>query len=146
VIYPHIATEMFLIFQTDSIIIYENRHLIEEYLEFDYVGAPWGDRRIGNGGFSLRRKSKMLEIIDAREGEPDDIEDVFFCDQDVVPLKVPDFDSARRFSVETNFADNNIFFGCHAPWKALRGSRKWERMIAKYPDIYTVSQLQHWTE
>ena len=72
--YKMIPTETFLIFQTDSMILGKNKGLLELFLQYDYVGAPWdlnvvinSDKRycgkimIGNGGFSLRRKSKMME-------------------------------------------------------------------------------------
>ena len=55
-----IDAEHVLIFQTDSIMF---RSGIESYMPFDYIGAPWRDGRVGNGGFSLRKKSKMLNII-----------------------------------------------------------------------------------
>ena len=39
--YSYIPTETFLIFQTDSIIIQKHKNLINDFLEYDYVGAPW---------------------------------------------------------------------------------------------------------
>jgi hypothetical protein len=39
--YSYIPSEMFLVFQTDSIILKENRDKIYEFMEYDYVGAPW---------------------------------------------------------------------------------------------------------
>ena len=39
--YEIIPTEMFLIFQTDSMICERDRHIIYEFMEYDYVGAPW---------------------------------------------------------------------------------------------------------
>ena len=72
-VYDFIETEHFLVFQTDSMIFKCNAHKIYDFLEYDYVGAPWLITNyvptricdfIGNGGCSLRRKSKMLEIVD----------------------------------------------------------------------------------
>jgi len=40
-IYDHIETDVFLVFQTDSIILKENSHMINNYLNYDYVGSPW---------------------------------------------------------------------------------------------------------
>ena len=40
-IYEHIETDIFLVFQTDSIMLKKNAHLIYEYLQYDYVGSPW---------------------------------------------------------------------------------------------------------
>ena len=73
VIYDHILSDIFLVFQTDSMILKENKNIINEFLNYDYVGAPWlitnylptkNCSFIGNGGFSLRKKSKMLEIVE----------------------------------------------------------------------------------
>lgn len=58
--------EKILIYQEDSCIFKEN---IEDFLEWDYIGAPWplnqndNSKGVGNGGFSLRTKKCMLEVI-----------------------------------------------------------------------------------
>ena len=64
--YDNIPTETFLIFQSDSMIFSKNKHYIYRFLQYDYVGAPWPhlNNQIGNGGFSLRKKSKMIEILE----------------------------------------------------------------------------------
>jgi len=56
-----------LIFQVDTILL-DGERLDREYAgnRYDYVGAPWrraylGMSRVGNGGLSLRRVSKMVE-------------------------------------------------------------------------------------
>lgn len=114
--YDNIDTEIFLIFQTDSMICRENKTLINEYIGYDYVGAPWSHRNmVGNGGLSLRRKSKMLEILQNCPIGIDMNEDVFFsygC-KDHIPYK-PLIDEAKRFSVESMFIDNP--FGHHKSW------------------------------
>ena len=60
--------EKLLIHQEDSFLFHSRG--IETFIEYDYVGAPWQDGQddnsygVGNGGFSLRSKSIMLEVID----------------------------------------------------------------------------------
>lgn len=60
--------EKILIYQEDSFLFHSRG--IETFLEYDYVGAPWKASQddnsygVGNGGFSLRSKSIMLEVID----------------------------------------------------------------------------------
>lgn len=60
--------EKLLIYQEDSFLFHSNKMMT--FLEYDYVGAPWKDKQddnsygVGNGGFSLRSKSIMLEVID----------------------------------------------------------------------------------
>jgi hypothetical protein len=51
-----------LIFQHDSKLL---RTGIEEFLEWDYVGAPWKfQEHGGNGGLSIRNPRTMIEIIE----------------------------------------------------------------------------------
>ena len=58
--------EKILIYQEDSIIFKNN---IKDFLSWDYIGAPFPKTEndtpnsVGNGGFSLRDKSLMLDII-----------------------------------------------------------------------------------
>jgi hypothetical protein len=67
-LYNNIPTETFLIFQTDSLINPKYKDIIYDFINYDYVGAPWsfnGD--VGNGGLSLRKKSKMIEILKTKK-------------------------------------------------------------------------------
>jgi len=113
--YENIPTEMFLVFQTDSIICSNFKEKIYDFMKYDYVGAPWSSsKEIGNGGLSLRRKSKMLEIIEncKYNHEP---EDAFFsrgCD--AVPCSKPSFEKGKEFSIEQVYSENS--FGVHKPW------------------------------
>ncbi len=116
--YDNIPTEVFLIFQTDSIICKDYKNLINNYIKYDYVGAPWRDRNIGNGGLSLRRKSKMLEIIDncKYDNRPEDVYFSLSCPD--IKRNIPSFNKAMKFSVETVYNDKS--FGVHKPWAHLK--------------------------
>lgn len=109
-----IPTEMFLVFQTDSMICPQNKDLLQKFMKYDYVGAPWphepGDP-VGNGGFSLRRKSKMLEIVE--KCPPRAInEDLFFANScPAVPISKPTPKEAEEFSIEGIMAPKS--FGIH---------------------------------
>ena len=60
--------EKLLIYQEDSFLFHSKG--IDAFMKYDYVGAPWlahqddNSYGVGNGGFSLRSKSAMLEVID----------------------------------------------------------------------------------
>jgi len=69
-IWRHVETPHVLVVQADGFVI--NPHMwTDEFLEFDYIGAPWPIRRrayvdpfgnhqrVGNGGFSLRSKALL---------------------------------------------------------------------------------------
>jgi hypothetical protein len=117
--YDIIPTETFLIFQADSMIFSRYKNLINYFLKYDYVGAPWSyeprnnGHNVGNGGLSLRKKSKMLEIMD-KEPDTNLPEDVFFSCTNEVELYKPSLEEAKHFSVENIFSKRT--FGCHQPW------------------------------
>lgn len=141
-IYDYIPTDIFLVFNTNSVIIKENKHLLNDYLEYDYVGAPWLDNVIGNGGFSLRKKSKMLEIIDACD--PNDQiaknDDEFFTRQNKVFLNQPSFEKAKQFSVETVFHESPLaIHNCYAD--NYMTAENLNFLITKYPVINQLKEL-----
>jgi hypothetical protein len=131
----HITTDFCLVYQSDGSII--NPSLWDNsFLNYDYIGAPWGlnapiPKRfkayrnysccVGNGGFSLRSK-KLLDIgstIPFFNGN----EDLFLLLKNKQYLldngiKIPDCDFARKFSIEypidTNHTTENTF-GFHKP-------------------------------
>lgn len=137
-LYKCISTDILLKFETDSLILEKNREIINQFLRYDYVGAPWGNGMVGNGGLSLRRKSKMIEICEAVDPSMIPHEDNYFSYQTVVPLKKPSFEEAQAFSVETIFHERS--FGIHAPWKYL-GAHEMEFLITRYPEIQTLIEL-----
>lgn len=58
----NIQYDKILMFHPDSGIL---RKGIEEFLEWDYIGAPWIDNELGgNGGLSIRSKEMTLRLID----------------------------------------------------------------------------------
>jgi hypothetical protein len=113
--------ERVLIFQGDSAIL---RNGIEEFMEYDYVGAPCynfvKDQTIQNGGFSLRNP-RVMEYICRLYGWKTDIqdmmvvgqyssasffaEDIFFCLRLIKHNagKLAPLDVSQRFSVESRF-------------------------------------------
>ena len=122
-IYDHITTETFLVFQTDTLISEKYKDLVYDFIEYDYVGAPWSfNNEVGNGGLSLRKKTKMLEILDKGPTVPDPSvnEDMFFAlPTNNVKMIKPDFNSALNFSIETVYNPKNKSFGIHKPWAYL---------------------------
>lgn len=106
-----------LIFQTDSVIF---RPGIEEFYEWDYVGAPWKFQDYGgNGGLSLRNPRVMYDICSKHAwGAHLGNEDVFFSNLLFKEgLKLAPRAVCSRFSVESIFTLHS--FGGHAYWKHL---------------------------
>ncbi|KPI41285.1 uncharacterized protein AB675_8161 [Cyphellophora attinorum] len=71
--------EWLLMYQTDSMMCGNHKGTLDEWLDYDWVGAPWylESRYGGNGGLSLRRVSSILEVLRhqqrANNSDPEDV-------------------------------------------------------------------------
>ncbi|CZT40630.1 uncharacterized protein RSE6_00267 [Rhynchosporium secalis] len=71
--------EWLLVFQTDSMLCANSRQSLNNWLDYDWVGAPWNPngRFGGNGGLSLRRVSKIIDVLRNQQRiqntEPEDV-------------------------------------------------------------------------
>lgn len=155
-VYDYIHTPYFLVFQTDSMILKKNKDLLQLFLSstndedaYDYVGAPWlitnyepTKRRnfIGNGGLSLRRTAKMLEIIEKQDwhilkDKPIEwLEDLFFTADPTI--KKPPYEVAKLFAVDEVFSE--FSFGCHRPWL----NSHYAEFVKLYPEVDELRLLQ----
>jgi len=135
--YEKIPTEIFLIFQTDSVICDENKHLLDDFMIYDYVGAPWKDA-VGNGGFSLRKKSKTLETISkCKRGNDKENEDIFFANP-CINIYKPSIEKAKLFSTESIYSPES--FGVHKPWAYLN-DEEMNHKIEKCRSLKTLWEL-----
>jgi hypothetical protein len=143
-----IKGEKILIYQEDSIIFKNN---INDFLDYDFVGAPFlkdsddTPNSVGNGGLSLRSKSKMIEVI-SRFSPTEYVynsstieymnnvnlqfppEDVYFskCMQENYIGIVANWDIAHYFSSESVFNENS--FGAHKFWTS---NNNWKTYMKK---------------
>jgi hypothetical protein len=63
--------EHILIFQSDSMLCANAARSVDDFFEFDFVGAPIR-KNLGkgyNGGLSLRKRSTILKILDQWDWE-----------------------------------------------------------------------------
>jgi hypothetical protein len=103
-----------LIFQHDSWLL---RKGIDEFMDWDYVGAPWNfQEEGGNGGLSLRTVSVMKKICESEKWDGTN-EDIWFSKHLPKYGKLAPRDICGSFSVESVYFENP--FGVHAPWKYL---------------------------
>jgi hypothetical protein len=140
-IYEMIPTETFLIFQLDTLISAKYKDYIYDFIEYDYVGAPWSEvedkKYVGNGGLSLRKKSVMLNIIknDVNNMRYAHLEDMFFS---YYVINKPTVKKAKLFSVETTFSERS--FGIHKCYNHLSNDKLCK--IAEYiPEIFELAEL-----
>lgn len=133
-----IDSENILIYQQDSFLFREG---IEEFYEYDYIGAPWLPKQtdnsvgVGNGGFSFRKKSKLIKCLETIKPSELELsedtqrymkntelvnppEDVYFSKTmlDFNIGKVADAETAKKFSEERVYSSNSL--GGHQYWLA----------------------------
>jgi hypothetical protein len=109
-----------LIFQHDSGLL---RTGIEEFLQYDFIGAPIKHISFPamNGGLSLRSTEAMIRCIKHTPYNPNihGNEDMYFCNLlSKLGGKLPTKEVAQKFSVETIFNLGSL--GYHAMNKYLR--------------------------
>ncbi|EJT73226.1 hypothetical protein GGTG_10073 [Gaeumannomyces tritici R3-111a-1] len=76
--------EHLLVFQTDSILCANSRKNLNDFLEYDWIGAPWNPegRFGGNGGLSIRRVSAMIQVLrEQKRVDGTEPEDVWLADR-----------------------------------------------------------------
>ena len=90
--------EKLLLYQEDTMIFHSE---IEQFLKYDWVGAPWPENQddnslgVGNGGLSLRSKSKMIECINIIKPEN---------------LKISDSTKSYMENTNSNFIPEDVYF------------------------------------
>lgn len=65
----------------------------DEFLQYDYIRAPWGDGVVGNGGFSLRSKRLLAALSTMRQ------ELLHACPEDVALCRTYRTQLERRFGM-----------------------------------------------
>lgn len=115
--------EKLLLFQMDTVFCSNSPYKITDFLQWDFVGAPWPDSwmnqtrgvRVGNGGFSLRSRSKTIQLLNTTTDRTITYEDLYFGTNiprvggRVAPLEV-----AKKFSSEGDFYVNSM--AIHKPF------------------------------
>ncbi|KAL9011496.1 MAG: hypothetical protein Q9173_003659 [Seirophora scorigena] len=101
--------EWLLVFQTDSILCANSDGNLDDWLDYDWVGAPWSpdSRYGGNGGLSLRRVSSIIQILRDQIRIPNsDPEDVWLTSR----LGHRPGAKVANGSVSLTFSGENIYY------------------------------------
>jgi hypothetical protein len=108
--------EKILVFQSDIILCGPK---IDEFIRYDYIGAPvrYRDRSdaiVFNGGLSLRSKSKLVQCLETFGPDFSKPEDVYYSETlPKVDAILPDYDTASRFCLESDYSYQGLPFGVH---------------------------------
>jgi hypothetical protein len=123
--WKYINAKKVLILQEDSLIF---RKGVEEYLKYDYIGAPWGDDHgkksslgFGNGGFSIRNVKLSYKLLHKDYKNKIKFksrinEDIYFSIgfSKFFNENLPTLEIAKEFSIEHLKSENPI--GGHQYW------------------------------
>jgi len=149
-LYKYFDTDYVLVIQADGYVL-NGKSWLPEFLEYDYVGAPWlysDGRNCGNGGFSLRSK-KLQEIvatdpfIEITSPEDEIIGRLYRHYLEQNGIKFPSDDLADRFSFElrTPMYDTFGFHGrFHKPFQKTVVIKR----TASMGDVIMVEPVLHY--
>ncbi|KAI9731109.1 MAG: hypothetical protein M1818_007967 [Claussenomyces sp. TS43310] len=122
--------EHLLVFQPDAIFCVNSEQSLNDYLEWDWIGAPWGPKIEfgGNGGLSLRKVSKILQVLEKRKRRPGDgaLEDLWLVNQ-IHALEnshLPNATISKHFSVESVWDDRPL--GYHIGYLGVHHEQIWD--------------------
>ncbi|KAL8971125.1 MAG: hypothetical protein Q9183_001203 [Haloplaca sp. 2 TL-2023] len=102
--------EWFLLFRSDTILCAQSNQTVNDWLEYDWVGAPWrlDDRFGGNGALSLRRVSAVKQVLrfQSRLNDSDPSDRWFSMRMGLLPnSKMAPASKEAEFSVENVWHD-----------------------------------------
>lgn len=112
--------EHLLVWQPDSIFCANAPRTLNDYLEWDWIGAPWSKTAAygGNGGLSLRKVSKIVEVLTNKTRKVGDgaLEDLWLTNNlhDLPDNHMPNAAISKTFSVESVWDDAPL--GYHVGW------------------------------
>jgi hypothetical protein len=107
-LYKYFDTTHVLVTQWDGFVL-DDKAWTDEFLQYDYIGAPWvyDERNVGNGGFSLRSKRLQTALaqdnwIDVCHPEDQSICIIYrYYLEQKYAIKFAPLEVAERFAFET---------------------------------------------
>lgn len=155
--------EKILTFHADSVLCSGSYFKIEDFLEYDYIGAPWRknggpeqyDGRVGNGGLSLRSKSFMIKLLtqypqnEVKHKKTRNLPEDYYLNRRIALLSgvhLPRYSIARFFSIENDYVlmdGHNIAAGIHRHY--IKKPKEFERLVKLCPEFnMTAPRIKYW--
>ena len=137
--------EWLLVFQSDSILCANSRQNLDDFLDYDWVGAPWNPsgRFGGNGGLSMRKVSSIIEVLrDQVRLEGSEPEDVWLTDRlgDRPGAKMANGSLSLTFSGEMNTGVSEAIA------KEGGGSDERNNILVGYNSTLEAAEAGEWVE
>lgn len=126
-----------LFFQSDSVLCSNASSNLTDFLEYDFIGAPWRVGGCCNGGLSIRNRNKIIELLERKRftwKRYQINEDGWFTKHlpsingSVAPISV-----AKRFSVETIYYPYP--FAIHKPLTNVLGKENLRKLCKQCPEL-----------
>ncbi|GGC36217.1 hypothetical protein GCM10011386_30440 [Parapedobacter defluvii] len=143
-LYQYIDTPFALVIQWDGFVL-NPKGWRNQFLSYDYIGAPWNDKCVGNGGFSLRSRSLLKALSEDNTISQFHPEDFIICRVHRQHLEKQGFlfaddETALKFSIESRPWDGQ--FGFHqtdiskSDFLSLLDKEWYSLMIESYINIH----------
>jgi hypothetical protein len=144
--------EHILIFQTDSTFLPTSPHKLTDFLQWDFIGAPWWNREGLNGGFSLRTKSSAIAAIQGMTPEHrrmtlkgNMVEDQYFCKffKNHPRFRLAPIHEAQKFCLEGVYYEKPM--AVHQPWtfKNSVGLDQYYKLVRANPVFQQLLRLNN---
>jgi hypothetical protein len=133
--------EKVLYFQIDSVLCSNSTYKLTDFLEYDYIGAPWHKGGCCNGGISLRSRTKMLQLF---ENDHTRFR-LYITNEDVwlhrhlsrINGRIAPTDIAKTFSVESIYYPRP--FAVHKPDFEVLGPDNMKDLCNNCPEVKTIT-------
>ena len=133
--------EIVLLFQFDSVLCSNSSWTIMDFLDYDFIGAPWAEGGCCNGGLSIRNRTKILQMLESpwiSFYPRHENEDFWFTN--ILPSfngRVAPISLAKKFSVETIYQPQP--FGVHKPLLKYLGWENMTKLCQDCPEVRSIS-------
>ncbi|KAH7364703.1 hypothetical protein BKA65DRAFT_473014 [Rhexocercosporidium sp. MPI-PUGE-AT-0058] len=122
--------EHLLVWQPDSIFCANAPTTLNDFLQWDWIGAPWSKTATygGNGGLSLRKVSKIMDVLrEKTRGHGDGaLEDLWMVQRlhELEESVMPGANISKTFSVESVWDERPL--GYHIGWLGVHHEQIWD--------------------
>ncbi|XMA19336.1 hypothetical protein WAI453_012127 [Rhynchosporium graminicola] len=122
--------EHLLVWQPDSIFCANAPTTLNGFIEWDWIGAPWSKtaKYGGNGGLSLRKVSKIIEVLSNNTRRHGDgaLEDLWMVQKlhGLSGNHMPAANVSKTFSVESVWDEKPL--GYHVGWMGVHHEQIWD--------------------
>lgn len=132
-----------LFFQADSVLCSNSLHNVTNFLEYDFIGAPWHRGGCCDGGLSLRNRIKILQMLESghvqyklHSANEDEwfTQNLPYFNGYIAPVSI-----AQRFSIETIFHTRP--FGVHGPRVNTIGIENMFRLCRECPEVNLITPV-----